>query len=166
MMGDPREGAAAVAGRICSNVFLAWAFVSVSAGRDSETHADERSRRRAARARIGAYHEQQLRVLLEQAREGFVRLDAGEIDPFELDDLIHHPKRSARELRPRTTANRAVDRDGEKVLASSLTVCSPGRYRPGHERPRGVWAGGCQERRDDARDLARCPEASGHRLFA
>jgi hypothetical protein len=31
-------------------------------------------------------------------REGFARLDAGEIDAFELDDLIHHYKRSAREL--------------------------------------------------------------------
>lgn len=53
---------------------------------------------RAARETIGAYHEEQLRVLLEHVREGFVRLDAGEIDPFELDDLIHHYKRSAREL--------------------------------------------------------------------
>ena len=47
---------------------------------------------------IGAYHEEQLRALLEHVRTGFARLDAGEIDPFELDDLIHHYKRSAREL--------------------------------------------------------------------
>ena len=31
-------------------------------------------------------------------RHGFARLDAGEIDAFELDDLIHRYKRSAREL--------------------------------------------------------------------
>jgi hypothetical protein len=31
-------------------------------------------------------------------RDGFVRLDAGEIDAFELDELIHRYKRSAREL--------------------------------------------------------------------
>jgi hypothetical protein len=32
------------------------------------------------------YHGEQLRVLLEHVREGFDRLEAGEIDPFELDD--------------------------------------------------------------------------------
>jgi len=31
-------------------------------------------------------------------RTGFARFDAGEIDAFDLDDLIHHYKRSAREL--------------------------------------------------------------------
>jgi hypothetical protein len=39
-----------------------------------------------------------LRALLERVREGFVRFEAGEIDAFELDDLIHHYKGSAREL--------------------------------------------------------------------
>jgi hypothetical protein len=58
----------------------------------------ERARRRAARATMAAYHEEQLRALLERVREGFARLDAGEIDVFELDDLIHHYKRAAREL--------------------------------------------------------------------
>ena len=44
-------------------------------------------------------------------REGFARLDAGELDAFELDELIHRYKRSARELwkfcnlnRPETVA--------------------------------------------------------------
>jgi hypothetical protein len=58
----------------------------------------EKARRRAAREMIGAYHEQQLRLLLERIREGFRKLDAGEIDPFELDELIHHYKRSAQKL--------------------------------------------------------------------
>jgi hypothetical protein len=31
-------------------------------------------------------------------REGFVRLDVGEIDVFELDDLIHRYKRAATRL--------------------------------------------------------------------
>ena len=31
-------------------------------------------------------------------RAGFAQLDAGEIDEFDLDDLIHHYKRSAWEL--------------------------------------------------------------------
>jgi hypothetical protein len=70
----------------------------VSAGGDPETVAGERARRRAARALIGAYHEEQLRGLLEHVREGFARLDLGEIDAFELDELIHRYKRSAREL--------------------------------------------------------------------
>jgi hypothetical protein len=60
--------------------------------------AGERARRQAARELIGAYHEEQLRALLEHVRDGFMRLDKGEIDAFELDDLIHRYKRSAREL--------------------------------------------------------------------
>jgi hypothetical protein len=47
---------------------------------------------------VGRYHEEQLRLLLEHVREGFERLDRGEIDPFDLDDLIHHYKRSAQKL--------------------------------------------------------------------
>lgn len=58
----------------------------------------ERARRRAARALIADYHEEQLRLLLEHVREGFGKLDAGEIDPFELDGLIHHYKRSTQKL--------------------------------------------------------------------
>lgn len=58
----------------------------------------ERARRRAARQIVGDYHEQQLRKLLERVRDGFTRLDGGEIDPFELDDLIHHYKRAAQKL--------------------------------------------------------------------
>jgi hypothetical protein len=58
----------------------------------------ERTRRRAARKVIATYHEEQLLALLERVRDGFARLDAGEIDAFDLDDLIHRYKRSAREL--------------------------------------------------------------------
>ncbi len=47
---------------------------------------------------IAAYHEEQLGLLLERVREGFVRLDAGGIKVFDLDELIHHHKRSAAEL--------------------------------------------------------------------
>jgi hypothetical protein len=60
--------------------------------------ADDKQARRAARRTIAAYHEEQLGLLLERVREGFSRLDAGEIDAFELDELIHRYKRSAREL--------------------------------------------------------------------
>ncbi|MDA8358801.1 MAG: hypothetical protein M0Z95_21465 [Actinomycetota bacterium] len=68
---------------------------------EGETTVDgmgERASRREARALIAAYHEEQLGLLLERVREGFVRLDAGEINVFELDELIHHYKRSAAEL--------------------------------------------------------------------
>ena len=44
---------------------------------------------------IGEYHEEQLRLLLEHVRDGFDKLDRGELDPFELDELIHRYKRSA-----------------------------------------------------------------------
>ena len=58
----------------------------------------EKERRRVARHQLGEYHERELRALLERVREGFAQLDAGEIDAFELDDLIHRYKRSAKEL--------------------------------------------------------------------
>lgn len=54
--------------------------------------------RRAAFELIGAYHKEQLRVLLDHVREGLHRLDSGDIDEFELDELIYHYKRSAAEL--------------------------------------------------------------------
>jgi hypothetical protein len=54
--------------------------------------------RRAARELISSYHQTQLRALLEHVRNGFVLLDAGEMDEFELDDLIHRYQRSTTEL--------------------------------------------------------------------
>jgi hypothetical protein len=59
---------------------------------------NERERRRAARELISEYHDAELRKLLDHLREGFRQLDAGEIDPLDLDDLIHRYKRSARKL--------------------------------------------------------------------
>ena len=58
----------------------------------------EKAERRAARELIATYHQTQLRALLDHVRAGFVQFDAGEIDEFELDGLIHHYKRSAAEL--------------------------------------------------------------------
>jgi hypothetical protein len=59
---------------------------------------NEKARCRAARQMIAEYHEQQLRLLLDHVRDGFTKMDAGEIDPFDLDELIHHHKRSAQKL--------------------------------------------------------------------
>jgi len=47
---------------------------------------------------VFAYHRAQLRSLQEHVREGFARFDSGEIDSFELDHVIHHYSRSAKEL--------------------------------------------------------------------
>lgn len=47
---------------------------------------------------VGRYYEEQLAALLERVREGFARYDAGELDAFELDDLVWHYKRATREL--------------------------------------------------------------------
>jgi hypothetical protein len=68
---------------------------------ETETTVDptgERARRREARVFIAAYHEEQLGLLLMRVREGFVRLDAGEIVVFDLDEMMQHYKRSAAEL--------------------------------------------------------------------
>jgi hypothetical protein len=47
---------------------------------------------------IAAYHQTELRALLEHVRSGFAQFDAGDIDEFALDDLIYHYKRSPAEL--------------------------------------------------------------------
>lgn len=57
-----------------------------------------KAERRAARAVVVTYHEAKMAELVEHVRGGIARYDAGEIDVFELDDLIHRYKRSAREL--------------------------------------------------------------------
>jgi hypothetical protein len=59
---------------------------------------NEKARRRAAGEMITRYHEEQLRLLLDHVRDGLAKLDAGEIDAFDLDDLIHHYKRAAQKL--------------------------------------------------------------------
>jgi hypothetical protein len=63
--------------------------------------ASEKARRRAARELVGDYRERELEALLEHVRDGFARIDAVELDAFELDDLIHRYKRSARGVRSR-----------------------------------------------------------------
>ncbi|MGA8745122.1 MAG: hypothetical protein WB507_04575 [Solirubrobacterales bacterium] len=57
-----------------------------------------KTERRADLPLLVGYHEARLADLLERVREGFDRYDSGGLDAFELDDLIHHYKRAAREL--------------------------------------------------------------------
>lgn len=58
----------------------------------------QRARRRQARQIVAAYHEQQLRELLERVRDGLARLEHGEIDVFEVDALIERYDLAARKL--------------------------------------------------------------------
>lgn len=60
--------------------------------------SSERARRREAQEIIAAYHQEQLRALLEHVREALTKLDAGELDEFEVDDLIHRYNRAAKQL--------------------------------------------------------------------
>jgi hypothetical protein len=54
--------------------------------------------RRAARALVAGYHEARLAELLEHVADALDRYRAGELDAFEVDDVIHRYKRAAREL--------------------------------------------------------------------
>lgn len=54
--------------------------------------------RQAGRQLIAAYHDEQLRLLLNHIRGSFTKFDAGEIDVFDLDEIIGHYKRSAAKL--------------------------------------------------------------------
>jgi hypothetical protein len=73
-------------------------FRFVSATGDAEHRSAEKAERRATRELIATYHKDQLRILLERVPAGFAELEAGEIDEFDLDEMIQHYKRSAKEL--------------------------------------------------------------------
>ena len=57
-----------------------------------------KAERQADEALVIGYHEARLADLLERVREGFERYDSGELDAFELDELIHRYKKAAGEL--------------------------------------------------------------------
>lgn len=57
-----------------------------------------KAERQADVALVVSYHEARLADLLERVREGFACYDSGELDTFELDELIHRYKRATREL--------------------------------------------------------------------
>jgi hypothetical protein len=57
-----------------------------------------KARRRADQALVATYHQARLAELLEHVREGFAQYDAGRIDAFQLDDIIHQYKRATIEL--------------------------------------------------------------------
>ena len=65
---------------------------------EADERVADRAARRAAREAIGAYHREELRGLLDHVRVALAELDAGTLDEFEVDDVIHHYKRSATAL--------------------------------------------------------------------
>jgi hypothetical protein len=65
---------------------------------DTERRDSEKAERQAARELVARYHQAELRKLLDHVRDGFARLDAGDIDEFELDQVIHQYKKAAAKL--------------------------------------------------------------------
>jgi hypothetical protein len=63
-----------------------------------ERSQNEKKRRRAARVVLGTYHEAELAALLERVAEAIERYRAGEIDAFDLDEVIHRYSKAARAL--------------------------------------------------------------------
>jgi hypothetical protein len=63
-----------------------------------ETATSQKARRRADVDLVGRYYEDQLAALLERVREGFRSYDTGELNAFDLDDLVHRYKGATREL--------------------------------------------------------------------
>lgn len=57
-----------------------------------------KARRRADQALLATYHEARLAELLGHVRAGFAEYDAGRVDAFGLDDVVHRYQRAAREL--------------------------------------------------------------------
>ena len=57
-----------------------------------------RSDRRAARETVARYHEEQLGELVRRVQPAIERFQAGEIDAFEVDEVIFQYTRAAKEL--------------------------------------------------------------------
>ncbi len=122
-----------------------------SVGVEHSSRQEQRAGRRKARALIADYHERRLLVLLEHVREGFARLDRGEIDAFELDELRRHvdgsgaiystsETRPGRSLR-RSHLGQSADHPALKYDASAAT---PGgcvqRSQPGYTIGGGLYS--------------------------
>jgi hypothetical protein len=57
-----------------------------------------KAERRAAATLVSAYHEARLNELIARVAEAVDRHRAGELDAFEVDQVIHHYQRAARKL--------------------------------------------------------------------
>lgn len=65
---------------------------------DRAVHDATKAERRAARERVSAYHEAELTKLVEHVEEAIARYRAGEIDVYDVDEVIHRYSKTAREL--------------------------------------------------------------------
>jgi hypothetical protein len=57
-----------------------------------------KAERRAARERVGGYHEAELAALVDHVAQAIDRYRAAEIDALGADEIIHHYHRAAQEL--------------------------------------------------------------------
>lgn len=60
--------------------------------------AEEQAEWEAARERVGRYHDEEVTKLIDRLRAALARLDAGEIDAFEFDDVVHQYKKASQKL--------------------------------------------------------------------
>ncbi|MFT4226527.1 hypothetical protein [Micropruina sp.] len=58
----------------------------------------DKSERRAARAEVRTYHEAELTKLVARVGDAIDRHRAGELDAYDVDELLHHYSLSAKEL--------------------------------------------------------------------
>lgn len=58
-----------------------------------------KAERRAAAALVAGYHEARLNELVAHVADAVERHRAGELDAFEVDEVLHHYQRAARRLR-------------------------------------------------------------------
>ena len=64
----------------------------------SVTGVGMKAQRRAAHERVNSYHQARLGELIEQVGQAVDRYRHGELDAFEVDEVIHHYHRAARQL--------------------------------------------------------------------
>jgi hypothetical protein len=57
-----------------------------------------KAERQAALERVSAYYESELAKLVERVEKAIARYRTGEIDVHDVDDVIHHYSKAAREL--------------------------------------------------------------------
>lgn len=57
-----------------------------------------KAERRAAREAVAAYHEEQLALLVEHVAQAIDRFHTGEMDAFDVDEVLFQYSRAAKEL--------------------------------------------------------------------
>ncbi|HET6551522.1 MAG TPA: hypothetical protein VFG79_23850, partial [Solirubrobacter sp.] len=71
-----------------------------------------KAERRDARATAGAYHQAELAKLIEHLRDALARYDAGDLDAFEFDEIVHRYKRASQKLWSFCTRSSAISTAG------------------------------------------------------